>query len=221
MAFDYQKLFGSNFSNAQITISGIPTPTGITQDIIGIITSELNFGSGNSWNTPLESAQQSSLSETVQGGGAVLSNLLSGTRFKDLVKPFTLRTIQQSVKIWNGSDLPVFTVKLIFVALAEDDDVRENVAQLMQSVAPPTASFGSTFLTPPLGYQPSGLKASGVISVAIGSWFEGHNFVMNNVNFTFSAETIASGNPLYAEGTISFTPYRIISASELSGYITV
>jgi len=214
---DYNDLFGVNGLNSRIIISGV-----YNGPVVGVISQELTFSASNAFNTPLESASQQALSETLMGAQAAAGNIAAKLGYKGgaLSKPFTLRTVEQSVKAWTGSDLPVFNVLLKIVAMKETDDVRAAVANLLSSVSPTFQSFGlSANVAPPLNYLPQGMTAQGTITVAIGRWFKAHQQVMMSVTPTFSRETIQSGAPLYCDVAISFTPYRMISVTELMGYI--
>jgi len=214
---DYKDLFGVAGVNSLIKIFGV-----YNGPVVGIITQELTFAASNSFNTPLESSAQQQLSETLMGAQAAAGNLATRLGYKGgaLSKPFTLRTVEQSVKTWTGSETPVFNVVLKLVALQETDDVRQAVSNLLSAVAPTFSSFGlSANVAPPLNYLPKGMTAQGTITVAIGRWFKAHQQVMLSVTPTFSRETIASGAPLYCDVAISFTPYRQVSVGELTGYI--
>lgn len=210
--YDIQKIN----PNARILIS-IPGVKGVE----GIVTGNLAFGISNNFNTPLESQSQQSLSETLGGAQAAASNLAQLLGYKGLgLKPFTLTTVQQSVKTWTGNSLPVFNVPMKFIATKDTDDVRKIHAKLLSTVGSSFESFGlSANISPPLGYLPAGMTAQGTIAVSIGTWFQATKQVMLNVEFTYSKEVIANGSPLFCEGTISFTPFRIISLKELKGYL--
>lgn len=226
VSLDYERLFGASFASAKINIGGIPNLVDGSNTIIGMMTSELAFGAGNNWNTPLESQQQDNLSNQLQAGGTILTGAANKLGFNFKNPSYTLRTLEQSIKLWTGSSLPIFSVKMIFVAVREDQDVTGLAASLFAAAAPlKNIQAGASFIKPPLGYAVSGINAqSGTFSVELGNngqgaWFSASNQVMTDVNFTFSKETIANGNPLYAEGTISFTPFRIVTADVLQSYL--
>lgn len=183
----------------------------------GFITSELSINGSNEFSTPLESQAQKSLSDNLQAAQAVAGRL----GIQDFTK-FTLQTVEQSVAVWSNSSKPTFSVSLLFIAIKETDDVRTPVANLFKTVYPTFEGFALTSIVkPPLGYLPNGMTASGVFTVQVGKWFRAPGQIMNSVDFTFSKETIKSGAPLYATGTIQFTPFRMIEAREIANYILV
>jgi hypothetical protein len=248
---NYNDLFGPDAINSRITILGLSGGP-----VVGIISQDFTFSASNSFGTPLDNSAQNALSDTLMGAQALSGNVAARAGYKggSLTKPFTLRTIEQSIKTWTGSDTPVFNILLRINAINEDDDVREDVASLLSAVAPGSLNAqgvsrnlnqiaansnsgitqavtstaasaigqvpSSQFLTPPLNYLPLGLASQGTLTISIGRWFKAHGQVMMSVTPTFSRETIQSGAPLFCDVSISFTPYRIITASELMAYIS-
>ena len=75
----------------------------------------------------------------------------------------------------------------------------------------------------PLGYiagdPRDSSKGKGTFSVKIGEWFHARNCVMKTVNFTFSEQTLKSGRPLYATGTIEFEPHQTLTFKEFESFI--
>lgn len=224
---DYSKQFTNN-PNSQVIISGLNTPAQTNSpgfkttatNVAGIIAGPLGFEVSSEYGTPLWSQSQEGLSEQLQGYLAVASGVKKTLTGKGLSHPYTLLNANQSVKTWTGTSLPVFNVPLKFVAFNEDDDVTDAHKALLSAVMPVFTSKNSlsAFMQPPLGYLPSGITASGTITVAIGQWFRAVGQVMVTVDMSYSKETLLSGAPLYCEGDISFTPFRIISFQEIQGY---
>jgi len=127
------------------------------------------------------------------------------------------KLLEETFKTWQGSTGPAFSVSLIFVALRKDDDVRDNVSKLLYAVYP---SIQLATMTAPLGYTAINRdKAKGVSTVSVGKWFKASNQIITSVDFSFSQECLASGRPLYAEGTVSFEPYRMFSNDEVAQMI--
>lgn len=197
----------NNIANAQIQIAG----GGIKVD--GFVSSDISIGGGNSFNNPLESMAQQSLSETLQGLQSVASKF-------GYTGNFTLRSLEQSVLTWTGADIPNFTLRVVFIAIREGDDVRKKALELYKTVYPTSKTAGAaTLIVPPLQYLPSGLNARGVFTVKVGKWFKAYNQVMQNVSFSFSKEVTSNGSPVYCEGEISFRPFRTVTSDTIRQYM--
>lgn len=187
--------------------------------VAGFITSELSFSVSANYGNPLESRGSETLTTLSQQIGALAGKVLP-PGYIEQYQSATFRSVDTTVSTWASSTRPVFSVNLVFLAVKESDDVRKPVNQLYRTVMP---SFQGVLFTDlmrsPMGYSPQGMKSTGTFLVRIGRWFKATQQVMTNVSFTFSKESIASGAPLYATGTITFEPYRMISAKELQEYI--
>lgn len=227
---DYSKQLNGTNVNGQIIISGLQTPSAAQSNaagfrttsttVVGVVAGTLGFDVSSEYGNPLWSQAQQGLSEQLQGFLSVSSDVKRRLTGKGLSHPYTLLNANQSVKTWTGSSLPIFKIPLKFIALNEDDDVTDAHTALLSSVMPIFTSKNSlsAFMRPPLGYLPSGITASNTITVAIGQWFRATGQVMITVDMSYSKETLVSGSPLYCEGAISFTPFRIISYAEIQGY---
>ena len=193
----------------------------ISGGVRAFITSDLTISAASRYNSPLESQKQNSMSETVAGIGAIAQRVIPWAELREKISGFTLRSVGQSVATYSATEKPTFNVSLLFVATRSDDDVRKKVAALYDMVMPSFAGFGfDDLVRAPLNYAPGDNKgATGTIAVQVGSWFQALDQIMTNVTFTFSKESIPNGSPLYAHGSISFEPYRVISAEELRGYM--
>lgn len=192
--FDFEKL--KNNPYAQVLISG----SGVL--VKGVYTNDLVIRAGNSFDSPLEAG-----GEKVSSGANSLiasANILGADI--DAVK---LGSLKQSVKNWTGSEIPVFTLDMVFIAIRPGDDVVNMVHQLYATVFP-AAQSSAVSITPPLGYTAGGSGGiqKGGFFVSVGTWFRANNQVMKNVNFTFSKEVTPDGKPLYARGSIEFEHYR-------------
>lgn len=214
--------------NAKVIVAGLSNPfpasngsfKSTSTQVAGIMAGTLGFGMTNEWGTPLWSQSQAGLSQTVQGVEASVGNAVQRMGFKGFSNPTTLINANQSVKTWTGSSLPVFNVNLKFIALNESDNVTLAHKALLSSVCPifSNKSSLSSFIQSPLGYTSTGITANGTISVALGQWFKAISQVMISVDMEYSKETLLSGAPLYCEGKISFTPFRMMSYEEILGY---
>jgi hypothetical protein len=61
----------------------------------------------------------------------------------------------------------------------------------------------------------------GTCTVTIGKWFRALNQILLSADFDISRATLPSGVPLYAEGKITFEPYRMITDEEFDSYFPV
>lgn len=127
--------------------------------------------------------------------------------------------------IWQGVENPVFTVPLTLLCWRENQNILSEIKKLYSAVIPEKQKIlGFNYLSAPLGYSAnSGLLDStplNTITIAIGNWFLAPKMVMTNVSFDLAR--IASGKegkPLYADGAITFKPYRDITFDEFNEYL--
>lgn len=61
----------------------------------------------------------------------------------------------------------------------------------------------------------------GTCTVTIGKWFRALNQILLSADFDISRATLPNGVPLYAEGKITFEPYRMITDEEFDSYFPV
>lgn len=201
----------------------------------GIMTGDFSIGSGAAWNTPLNSTALESISATLNIGKDAFQAAANKLGYSvDLGSQIQLKSLNQTVNFWTGSERPQFTVELMFISLVRGFDVRDHVLNLFKAVMPNQGKaisvLGSNIdvlLNAPLGYNP--LTGAGTFSVQLGTWFRARNQVMKSVNFTFSQEMVPLNGdagfvnatkfaPLYAKGSITFEPYRDITYSDFAGY---
>ena len=187
-------------------------------NVKAFIISELKISGGNSYNNPLSSNQQESIDKTAGAAQALIGSAAAKFGYTDLPS-FSLRTVGQSVNTWTGSERPVFSIDVLFVALRADDDVMLPVKALYKAVFPTFSDEGNgSVIIPPMKYLPQGKTARGTVAVKIGTWFQATNLLIKSVSFTFSKETLPTGKLLYASGSINFEPYRVLSYDEINGW---
>lgn len=201
--------------NAQVIVA-IPG----VGSVVGYVQDGISLGGGNEFNKPLDSGALDSANSLINKGIAI-----GGVARKKKMSFVILKSPAQTLLAWTGSQKPQFNIPLTFVALDSADDPRDKVKMLYQTVYP---TFGGkigklnvkSIMQAPLGY--TGQPGKGTITVQIGKWFRAPNQLMVSVDFKFSKEVTRNGFPLYAEGSISFQPYRDIEYSEVEQYfITV
>lgn len=214
-AIDFDKLVTNN-QNAKVIITGFPQNNNAFRGITAFVTSELSISGGNQYSNPLLTNQQESISNTLQNAQALIGNVASKFGYNG-IPSFSLKTVEQSVNTWSGSDRPSFRLSLLFVALRGDEDITLPIQTLYKAVFPEIIDVAlGQVIIPPLKYLPQGRTARGTVLVRIGKWFQATNLLIEKVDFTFSKETLPSGRPLYAQGSVSFVPYRVLSAEEIN-----
>lgn len=204
--------------NAQVVISfgGVPLSC--------LLIDDMTIDGQAEYNNPLFSAQQQQLNETANkiktGYGAATSAFTGKPQFLPSV---TTTTLEQSVNAWTGTSKPIFNLRLVFVAFREEDDIKIPISRLYETVYPgsTTGPTKGNFLKAPLGYQAAGLSARGTVAVQVGTWFFATQQNMRSVSFTFSKQTLQSGKPLFAQGSISFEPFRAITIYDMKRYLRV
>lgn len=204
--------------NARVLISGLRRGRAVE----AFVQNPLSMVAGNDYNNPFESQAQQSLSDVANRAIAV-SNSSLGTDFANV----SLKSFNQTINSWVGSQKPVFNVQLTFVAIDPEDNVMDDVNTIMRGVFPTRGSLGSigTIMNAPLGYSPtfntdavSGIQVRGTVTLSIGRWFRALGLVIRTASPLYSQEVIQSGRPLYATIDCQFEPYRAISLGDFQGY---
>ena len=183
-----------------------------TEVVRAFVTADHTFSTTVNWSAPVDQVAQ-------LGADALISKLPPAIKSAiNAVKQTTpVTSYITTIKAYVSTTGPTFTLPLFFVALKEDDDIRQNVLKITDLVYP--RSVGNTLLTPPGGYLgPVGAtrdEPPGLISIRIGRWFDAIRlFLISDASVTFSKEVIPSGNPLYAKMSVTFTPWKSLSANE-------
>lgn len=177
------------------------------------------------------SAQYESFFQQTAGG--ILEGMGNkGAAAKTVMNALGIKTetFGNSAARYVTSEKPQFQLNLLFVAVRTNDDPREPVKNLLAFTAPKGEANPSLLdrLRPPHGYSLQGQldveKATGYedlggfMSVQIGRWFRATKLILTAVSFEFSTVTTRRGVPLYAAGSISFEPYRVITSEEFKNY---
>lgn len=183
--------------------------------VSGFVANELNLSGGNTFTSPMEDSAMVQKGMKVLGMAKIALAKFGGNAGGSVAS--LSRT--QSELFYTGSQKPVFNVEAVFITMDAADTnntALANVNKIMELVYP----TGDEILTAPLGYVPSlgGGKAKGTISLRIGRWFHARNLVVKDVAFTMSKEITANGTPLFAVGTITLEPYRIVNHKEYKSW---
>lgn len=192
--------------------------------VSGFITQEHTMQGGNIFNNPFENVAQQNLSQKLNVLGATankvadVANKFLGTNIQTRFGAFSLKSVEQTATIWVSSAKPSFSLPMVFVALQPDDDVLDVVRKLNMAVFP-TIDTNGLWVNAPLGYQLVGGKATkGTVIVSIGKWFRAISLLIRDVSYSISKETIKSGLPLYAQVTVAFEAYRLLSSDEVNSW---
>jgi hypothetical protein len=194
--------------------------------IQGFIQGDLKFGGGNQYNNPFESQAQQKLSDLmakVQPAATAAANKFLGTNLSSA--QISIKSFDQTISSWTGSEKPKFSMTLVFIAINPDDDVTQPIRKMMKAVFPTRAAEG-LLMRAPLGYGPAlvnnnglpGMAVGGTIVVKVGKWFRAFGQICTKASPTISKQVIASGRPLWSSFDFEFEPYRAISYSEFTGY---
>lgn len=199
--------------NAQITILlQEKDQTRVTEYVKGFIIDDVSINGANQFDNPFESSATSSLSSKLNKLIAA-GNTVLGTEFAQM----QLKHPAQTISSWIGSSPLELSIPLIFVAIRPNDDVRQDVLKLYKTVYPSISN--GVLIKAPLDYTINGLTATkGTVVLTIGKWLRILGLLVTSVSFTFSKEVIESGVPLYAQGSVSFMSYKMITSQDLERY---
>ena len=220
MADDGKNLFIyklMNNPNAKVFISGL------SKDIISYTTQDFQFRSSAQWSGRNPSSYLD-MANTLERVGKEAYNRLFGSKLGELTSAMTL-DLAGSILNYQGTELFGFSIPMYFVATKSEDDVRKKIGYLAEGQYP---TFGGNEgglyrIYAPNNYKAIGLdNIQGAVSIRIGQWFRTKKiFVIDNMDFTISKETIPSGLPLYASGSVSFRSSRVLSIQEVKGMFLI
>jgi hypothetical protein len=192
-----------------------------------IMMGDFALGSDVKWNSPIQELIKKHLGGMVQGAakkiglGAVAVDIANAIRD---IQPLTWPAVA-SRKNWMMSNGPALKLPLLFVALKDGVDVTAPVKQLANAVFPSESSEFSTSiggknisaLTAPNSYDMTG--AQGCLSISIGSWFSAMNcYVLDSMTVNFPQQYLPSGKPLYAEVSLSLSPWQVLTYNDFCGF---
>jgi hypothetical protein len=218
---DIQRMIAND--NYKVLIAGLGGPA-----LQGFLQEDMQFSGGNNYNNAFESEAQQRLTDVANRALPALSGVVNAFGGDVPSAQFALKSFEQTTESWTGSAKPSFPMKLTFVALKPDDDVRVHVQKIMAAVMPVEGKLSSigSVIQAPLKYGPQltaknkklALSVEGTLTVAVGKWFRAMGQIIRSANTTYSRQVIASGLPLYATVSLTFEPYRMISYDEFKGY---
>lgn len=188
----------------------------------GVVTSWLSedqsFAFGNKFDAPFESFGSSISDIANKLSGAI--GAISEADVGQAAAQVRVQNVLQTILLWTGSDRMAFSLKLIFVAVNPNDDVRQMVRPFIRATNPTYSGF---VVTAPNNYNATGMIAQGAASIQIGSWFRSPPiFVVKSFNPTYSRTAITGlGSPLYCTADVQFEAYRMLSADEVENLFSI
>lgn len=183
----------------------------------GLLTDEFSISGQNDYESIFELTNQDSLQKFALQIASLTDRATNYIGMKtSLMENIRLKSAEQTEMIWMRSQIPVFSVSLMVLNLNKNNprlgDVREQVKSLYAAVFP-SITADLKVMNPPLGDQ-------GSVTITIGQWFQAPLQIIRQVNFTFSKEVVDDGSPLYARGTVEFSPSKMPGSNEVIDYIT-
>ena len=134
----------------------------------------------------------------------------------------TLKSMQETVLYWRGSEPLTFDFNTILIANKSSDNLISQIKPLIAMTNPefdPSDKFNFV-IKAPLGYAPNlDSEAEGKIGISIGRWFQTPRiFVLTSATPTISKAKLQDGKPLYITLRLSFKSFRMLARSEVESY---
>ncbi len=215
---DIEALATGQFEHAKVSIV-IPQaaiPEGEKGTIIGFTIENFSIQGSASWEGKAigENARLDSAINTV----GMVANSMGGS-----FGQVSTTSRASTVRNWTSSEPAQFPVNFVLVAYKDDIDVRKDVSKLLRCVYPlgngaEIAGFGFA-MKAPMGYVAKGKEgqeAENTATLRIGKWFQADGLLIDDVVAEFSKEVTPMGNPLYANVTATFSPYRMLYADDVT-----
>lgn len=153
------------------------------------------------------------------GTGTMIAN-----QFGAQMENFTTLSRPATNRRWTSSDPVQFPVNFMLIAYREGMDIRQQAAALFRCVYPngsvSEAAGFDVAMKAPMDYRYDIGQAYNTISLKVGQWFEADELLMDDVMVEFSKEVIRNGSPLYANVSATLSPWRMVYADDIVGYIT-
>lgn len=215
---DIEALATGQFENAKVSIV-IPQgalPAGERGTITGFTIENFSIQGSASWEGKQigENATLDNLANTL----GMAANTLTGTNFGQVSTTSRASTVRR----WTSSEPAQFPVNFLIVAYDEGIDVRKDVSKLLRCVYPlgdlEQINGVGVGMKSPMGYvaKADEAVAENTATLKIGKWFRADGLLIDDVVAEFSKETLPNGNPLYANVTATFSPFRMLYADDVS-----
>ena len=197
--------------------------------VIGFCEGPFAFQGKADWKELVDLGAVSDQFNSAAAGFQALKSIQGGSVSDADLAQMNFKSVRASELRWNGSECPVFSLKLILPSYNSNatQSPIDSVKMLCSCVFPEYKD-GGNFLVAPLGYgirggssQQYDRPSGGTISVRRGRYFYAPNQVMRSVSATFSQEVMEDGYPLYVEANLEFMPWRTPDWKEISSWFKV
>jgi len=154
----------------------------------------------------------------VAGAAAMVGNSLGADigNFTSLSRPATNRR-------WTSSDPVQFPINFMLISYRDGMDIRKDAAKLFRCVYPAGSATDAVgfdvAMMAPMGYKYSINEAQNTVTLQVGKWFEADGLLVDDVMVEFSREITQNGSPLYANVSLTLSPWRMVYADDIVGYI--
>lgn len=182
----------------------------------GAIEQDFELGGEAQFDNPFEQYLDDKSQKLAQGT-AVFNSMFKGFD----VSPIQLKTRLNTISLWTGSQRPPIPIPFTVVRRRmSQPSVTSITSYLISQTFPESTEPALTgFLTAPGGYKiTDDGNAEGTWIVSVGNWFRATGLILRSANFTHSKAVVGDDTPLYATGTLTFEPYRAITASEFRAW---
>ena len=198
-----------------------------TNDIfVGSVRNDLTIAIGAQYSSFFKIASLDKASEIINQFSIAMGSVskVTGGSSENLAN-IQLKTPALTSLVWLGTEAPTFTVPLTILAWREGDNVLKVIKQLYKTVLPTTGTIKgfNALMKAPMGYTAGSAfneqNPSGTLTIKIGTWFSAQHQIMQNVSFDISRiASNSQGEPLYADGAITFRPYRDITFEDFTKF---
>lgn len=187
--------------------------------VTAFVTEDQAFNFGNNFDAPFESLGQglSDIASKFTTGAGALADMTPG-KVSSALSQYGIKSVLQTVNAYTGSERFSFTLRLVFVAIRRNDNVREKIVPFLKATNPTYQGF---LVKAPLGYNANGMTAHGTAAIEIGQWFSTPPFfVVKSFQPTFSRAVTHAGHPLYCVANVTFESYRMLSVDEVMQFFS-
>ncbi|MCP4526696.1 MAG: hypothetical protein GY833_12400 [Aestuariibacter sp.] len=216
---DIEALASGQFEHAKVSIVIPQTalPAGQTGTITGFTIENFSIQGSASWEG--KAIGENSMLDGVANTLGMAGNSVGLTN----VGQVSTTSRASTVRRWTSSEPAQFPINFVLVAYKDDIDVRRDVSKLLRCVYP-LGNAGEGFgvgvgMRAPMGYIAKAGEddtAENTATLKIGRWFRADGLLIEDVVAEFSKEVTPQGNPLYANVTATFIPYRMLYADDVT-----
>jgi hypothetical protein len=131
----------------------------------------------------------------------------------------SMTTRAATVRRWVSSEPAAFQIEFILVAYRQGMDIRKDVGKLFRCVYPDGSGLLGFGMMAPMGYTPSAGSAQNTATLKVGKWFRADGLLVDDVSAEFSREVTQDGYPLYANVSVSLSPWRMLYGDDMVGFL--